>query len=171
MSVERIGLRPSNKWGLLGSSESACKVGNLGLMPGSGEGNDYPLQYSCLENSMDRGAWQATVHGVMKRTDWATDTYMLVTSKLHLKTRHFLVVQELRLWLPMQGAQVPSLVRELRSHVLQSVAKNKGKKKKRSDREGGAPLSVPSFIYSFILSRIFNDSLLYVSHFYRWYWI
>ena len=39
-------------------------------IPGSGrspgEGNGYPLQYSCLENPMDRGAWQATVHGVTK---------------------------------------------------------------------------------------------------------
>ena len=43
---------------------------DLGSIPGSGkspgEGNYYPLQYSCLENSMDRGAWQATVHGVTK---------------------------------------------------------------------------------------------------------
>ena len=41
-----------------------------GLIPGSGrspgEGNGNPLQYSCLENSMDRGAWRATVHGVAK---------------------------------------------------------------------------------------------------------
>ena len=41
-----------------------------GLIPGSGrspgEGNGYPLQYSCLENPLDRGAWQATVHGVTK---------------------------------------------------------------------------------------------------------
>ena len=48
--------------------ESACSVGDLGLIPWSGrspgEGNGYPLQYSCLENSMDRGAWQATVPGV-----------------------------------------------------------------------------------------------------------
>ena len=47
---------------------TACNAGDLGLIPGSGrspgEGNGYPLQYSCLENSMDRGAWQATVHGV-----------------------------------------------------------------------------------------------------------
>jgi len=45
-------------------------VGNPGSIPGSGrspgEGNDNPLQYSCLENPMDRGAWQATVHGVAK---------------------------------------------------------------------------------------------------------
>ena len=48
------------------SKESTCNTG-LGLIPGSGrspEGNGYPLQYSCLENSMDRGAWWATVHGV-----------------------------------------------------------------------------------------------------------
>ena len=48
--------------------ESACNAGNLGLIPGlrrsSREGNGNPLQYSCLENSMDRGAWQATVHGL-----------------------------------------------------------------------------------------------------------
>ena len=50
--------------------ESACSVGDLGLIPGlgrsPGEENGYPLQYSCLENSMDTGAWQATVHGVTK---------------------------------------------------------------------------------------------------------
>ena len=48
--------------------QSACNAGNPGLIPGSGrshrEGNGNPLQYSCLENSMDRGAWWATVHGV-----------------------------------------------------------------------------------------------------------
>jgi len=50
--------------------ESACNAGDLGLIPGSGrspgEGNGNLLQYSCLENPMDRGAWQATVHGVAK---------------------------------------------------------------------------------------------------------
>ena len=50
--------------------ESACNAGDLGSTPGSGispeEGNGYPFQYSCLENSIDRGAWQATVHGVTK---------------------------------------------------------------------------------------------------------
>ena len=48
--------------------ESACNAGDLGSIPGLGrspeEGNGNPLQYSCLENSMDRGAWRATVHGV-----------------------------------------------------------------------------------------------------------
>ena len=48
--------------------ESACSARDLGLIPGSGrspgEGNSSSLQYSCLENSMDRGAWWATVQGV-----------------------------------------------------------------------------------------------------------
>ena len=48
--------------------ESACNVGDPGLIPGlgrsPGEGNGNPSQYSCLENPMDREAWQATVHGV-----------------------------------------------------------------------------------------------------------
>ena len=46
------------------SKESACNVGGLGSIPGlgrsPGEGNGYPLQYSCLGNPMDRGTWQAT---------------------------------------------------------------------------------------------------------------
>ena len=50
--------------------ESAFNAGDPGLIPGSvrspGEGNGYPLQYSCLEDSMDRGGWRATVHGVAK---------------------------------------------------------------------------------------------------------
>ena len=59
--------------GIPGDSEvkaSACNAGDRGLIPGSGifpeEGNGNPLQYSCLENPMDRGAWWATVHGVAK---------------------------------------------------------------------------------------------------------
>ena len=48
----------------------ACKAGDLGSLPGSGrspgEGNSNPLQYSCLENPMDREAWRATVHEVAK---------------------------------------------------------------------------------------------------------
>ena len=53
--------------------ESACMMGNLGLIPGlgrtPGEGNGYPLWYSCLGNPMDRGAWQATAHGDAKESD------------------------------------------------------------------------------------------------------
>ena len=55
----------------------ACNAGDPGSIPGSGrspgERNGYPLQYSCLENSMDRGAWQATVHGVTRvGHNWVT---------------------------------------------------------------------------------------------------
>ena len=52
----------------LSGKESAYQAGNAGYVPGlrrsSGEGNGNPLQYSCLENPMDGGAWQSTVHGV-----------------------------------------------------------------------------------------------------------
>ena len=50
--------------------ESACSAGDPGSIPGlerfPGEGNGNPLQYSCLKNPMDGGAWSATVHGVAK---------------------------------------------------------------------------------------------------------
>ena len=50
--------------------DQPANTGDRGSLPGSGrstgKGNGNPLQYSCLENSMDRGAWQATVHGVAK---------------------------------------------------------------------------------------------------------
>ena len=50
--------------------ECACNPGDLDSIPGSGkslgEGNGYPYQYSCLEKSMDRGAWQAIAHGIAK---------------------------------------------------------------------------------------------------------
>ena len=63
-----------DKLGFPGGSEgkeSACNAGDPGLIPGlrrsPGEVNGYPLQYPCLENSMDRGAWGATVHWVAVR--------------------------------------------------------------------------------------------------------
>ena len=56
--------------GVSDGKESTCNEGDLGLIPelerSPGEGNGNPLQYSCLENPMDRGAWQATVHGITK---------------------------------------------------------------------------------------------------------
>ena len=68
-----IGIDIYTPLGFPGGSEvkaSASNAGDPGLIPGSGrsprEGNGNPLQYSCLENPMDRGAWQATVHGVTK---------------------------------------------------------------------------------------------------------
>ena len=58
----------------LSSKESICNKGDPGSIPESGRspgvrGNDNPLQYFYLENSMDREAWRATVHGVAKESD------------------------------------------------------------------------------------------------------
>ena len=67
---------------------SAYSAGDLGLITGSGtspgEGNGNPLQYSCLENPMDGGAWWATVHGVKKSRTRLSDftfTFSLITEK------------------------------------------------------------------------------------------
>ena len=74
--------------GFLGGStvkNLPANAGDAGSIPGSGkspgEGNDKPLQYSCLGNSMDRGAWWATVHGVAKELDM---TWPLNHNKLHV---------------------------------------------------------------------------------------
>ena len=75
MGSQRVGHNGvnNNKMGFSGGSdgkESTCNVGDLGSIPGlgrsPGEGSNYPLQYSCLENSTDRGDWWAIVHGVEK---------------------------------------------------------------------------------------------------------
>ena len=72
------------KW--CSGKESACQAGDTGLIPGSGrssgEGNGKLLQYSCLENPMDRGAWRATVHGVAESdmTEWLSLSLSVVFS-------------------------------------------------------------------------------------------
>ena len=57
--------------------DNAGDIRDVGLIPVSGrspgEGNGTPLQYSCLENPMDRGAWWATVHGVAKKLTRLSD--------------------------------------------------------------------------------------------------
>ena len=85
--------------GVSDSKESACHVGDLGLVAGlgrsPGEGKGHPLQYSCLENPMDRGAWQATVHGVIK---WDTterlSLHFTFTSQLKKETIQVLTKNE-----------------------------------------------------------------------------
>ena len=76
--------------------ESACNTGHLGLIPGlgrsPGEGNGYPLQYSCLENPMDRGAWQATVHGVTSRTQLRACEHLHAYSRTHTHTLFQIVI-------------------------------------------------------------------------------
>ena len=72
-------LHPEGFSGGSDSKESACNAGDPGSISGlgrsPGEGNGYPLQYFCLENSMNRGAWWATVHGITKRhQEWFVST-------------------------------------------------------------------------------------------------
>ena len=74
-------------WGLGGSWAQECSyhLGNYKdfrcSMPGTGEGNGNPLQYSCLENPMDGGAWWAAVHGVAKSQIWLSN--FTFTSHFH----------------------------------------------------------------------------------------
>ena len=77
---------------------SACNVGDLGSIPGlgrsPGEENGNPLQYSCLEIPMDRGAWWATVHGVAKsRTCLSDFTFFLLRNM----ENYVILLQEIEL--------------------------------------------------------------------------
>ena len=68
--------------------ESTCNAGDLGSIPGSGRsprgGNGNPLQYSCLEDSMDRGAWQTAVHRIAKsQTRLGDYTFTLLCIKYY----------------------------------------------------------------------------------------
>ena len=73
--------------------ESACNVGDLSLIPGSGwspgGGHGNLLQYSCLENPMNRGAWWATVHGAAKSWTWLSD---LAKRPLHYMQPEYFVL-------------------------------------------------------------------------------
>ena len=70
--------------------ESACNEGDLGSIPGlgrsPGEGYGYPLQYSDLENSIDRGAWQTTVHAVAKSWTQLSDFTFTFIPNIHCNT-------------------------------------------------------------------------------------
>ena len=105
-------------WGFLwflSSKESICILGDLLLIPGlgrsPGEGNIYPLQYSCLENSMKRGAWWAPVHGVARvGEDLATKPppYFLISYKClyYCQIQHISLIA--CLCLPMCSIQIIS---------------------------------------------------------------
>ena len=86
-------LRPSSEFTGSEVKASACNAGDLGWIPrlgrSSGEGNGNPLQYSCLENPMDRGTWWATVHGSQSRTQLSdfTFTFTFKVRKTHLQRK------------------------------------------------------------------------------------
>ena len=89
-------------WGSEGK-ESAFSVGNPGLIPGLGRspggGNGNPLQYSCLENSMDRGAWWATVHGVKKNQTWLSNSqHILMTHTVESSPELLLLDHNFEIW-------------------------------------------------------------------------
>ena len=82
LTRKHLGGNPEHEGGLpwwFSGKESACQLGDVGSVPGSGrcpgEGNGSPLQYSYLENSMDRGAWWALVHGVAKNRKRLSNTH------------------------------------------------------------------------------------------------
>ena len=72
--------------------QSACSMGDLDSIPGLGrcprEGNGNPFQYSCLDNPMDRGAWQDTVHGVTRNWTGLSDFISLHFTSLHFTSLH-----------------------------------------------------------------------------------
>ena len=77
--------------GWLSGKESACDAGDVGSIPGPGRspggGHRNPLQYSCLENPIDRGAWQATAHRVAK--SWTQLKRLSTHTGLSLKSYIF----------------------------------------------------------------------------------
>ena len=109
--------------------KSACNAGDpgsmtwLGRFPGERNGN--PLQQSCLENSMDRGAWWATVHGCQRfGCDWPTNT-LTCTCIWNFLDGPMVGTP----CLPLHGALVRSLVRELGFCLLRGTNKKKQSKK------------------------------------------
>ena len=105
---------------------SACNAGDSGLIPGLGrspeEGNGCPLQDSCLENSMDGGAWKPTVHGSeIVRHNWATNT--VTFSLCMFMLRASLMAQQVKNPPAMhatQGMQVGFLGQE--DHLEEGIA-------------------------------------------------
>ena len=105
--------------------EFACGAGDLGLIPGlgrsPGEGNGNPLWYSCLENPMNGGAWQATVHGAEKSRPQLSDFTLFQELSHMLQLR--VCMPQLKSCLPQRRLKIPSAATKTRT------AKNFFKKK------------------------------------------
>ena len=102
-------------WWLSGK-ESTCQSRRCGTMPVSGrfpvEGNGNPLQFSCFENQMNRGAWQAAIHGVAKKSDM---TYWIKQQKLMMENlaQEFVPLEYQKLFV------LPTWKDTWRKHLLQ----------------------------------------------------
>ena len=99
---------------------SACNAGDLGSIPGSerspGEGNGNPLQYSCLENPMDGGAWWATVHRSQRvGHDWTTSLLFLYGECVTYKDDYYMV-PDFRNIFPLSG-ETQTLIISLANYV------------------------------------------------------
>ena len=101
----------------MGKKKSACNEGDpgdpgsipeLGRSPGEGNGN--PLQYSGLENSMDRGAWGATVHGVTKSETWLSDYTFFQTI---FKSQNHFLSEEIHFYFILQSSLVSLILTSL----------------------------------------------------------
>ena len=110
--------------------ESSCNAGDLGLIPGlgrsPGEGTGNPLQYSCLESSMNKGAWRATVHMGYQESDMTEETeyeciYIILYYIIHVYRciyvyicmRSTVCVSRSALWLSVPRASLWSLPKEV----------------------------------------------------------
>ena len=108
-----------------GDARDSGSIPGLGRSPGVGNGN--LLQYSCLEHPMDRGAWRATVHRVTKESDMTLVTRQQQKANKMIHFWDFSGGPMVRT--PCFHCRVPSLVEDLRSHMLHNIAKKKKKKK------------------------------------------
>ena len=123
-------------YGFPGGSEvkaSTYNAGDLGLIPGSrrspGKGNGNPLQYSCLENPMDGGAWWATVHGLQRvRHDWATSLSLLDIMEKNWEFRNKPIhLWSIDFWQECQiySMAMNSLLTDVAGHWTSPMQKNK----------------------------------------------
>ena len=101
-------------------TESAFNAGDLGSIPESGspgEGNDYPLQYSCLQNSTDRGAWQATVHGSQKSQNYLNWEKCTESQKIKIISIFAFNIRQLKMFWFKETSVFPSNSCSLEKHI------------------------------------------------------